>query len=654
MSSSQHRRPPGEVGEEAQEQATTIALLQAALDAATEGLLVVGRDGRVTAWNRRFVEMVDIPADALAARSRERVIACVLAQVASPDALRERVRWLDEHPEDEGHDLVRFRDGRMVEWHCRPQRLGGAVTGRVWSLRDVTERHRVEAELRESEARYRSLYANTPVMMHSIDAEGRLVSVSNAWLEGLGYTREEVLGRKSVEFLTPESREYAKKYILPEYFVTGVSKDVPYQFVKKSGEVVDVLLSAICERDAEGKVLRSLAVLIDVTRRKRAEAERDRLLGEAEAAWESAERALMLLDLVLMTAPVGLGFLDRDLRYVRVNKALAALHGVEPEDDIGRTPWDAVPELAPRLAPLMRRVLDTGEAVTNVETTGTIPGSPETRSWLTSFYPVRIGGKVSHVGVVVVDVTEQKQAEETQARLYRAAQEAVRVRDDFLAIASHELRTPLTPLAMRLQILERKLRQGEPVDAGVVAKALHHLDRLTSLISDLLDVSRIQAGRLLLHREPVALGAMVEHLVHEHNLADPTHPATLDADDDELVVTADRARLAQVVANLLDNAAKYSPPGGPIAVRLARCEREARLTVGDRGIGIPKEQQPMLFERFFRAHNAPITGYGGLGLGLYITRDIVERHGGRIWVESEVGRGSTFHVALPLASPPDS
>jgi PAS domain S-box-containing protein len=651
MSSSQHRRTPAEVSEEVQqEQATTIALLQAALDSATEGLFVVGRDGRIIAWNRRFVEMVRIPADALESRSRERVVAWILAQVEQPDALRRRVRWLDEHPEDEGHDLVRFRDGRIVEYHCRAQRLGETVTGRVWSLRDVTLHDRTEAVLRDSEERYRSLYANTPVMMHSIDAEGRLVSVSNAWLEGLGYTREEVIGRRSVEFLTAQSREYARKVVLPEFFVTGVLKDVPYQFVKKSGEVVDVLLSAICERDAAGKVLRSLAVLIDVTRRKRAEAERDRLLGEAEAAWESAERALLLLDILLMTAPVGMGFLDHDLRYVRVNEALAAMHGVEPADDIGRTPWDAVPELAPRLAPLMRRVLETGEALTNVEITGTVPGStPETRNWLASYYPVRVGGgKVSHVGVVVVDVTEQKRAEETQARLYREAQEAVRVRDDFLAIASHELRTPLTPLAMRLQILERKLRQGEPVDASVVEKALRHLDRLTNLISDLLDVSRIQAGRLQLHREPVSLTAVVEQLVLEHNLGHRTHQATIDADGAELVVTADRARLAQVVTNLLDNAAKYSPPDSPIHVRLVRQDGEAILSVSDRGIGIPKEQQPMLFERFFRAENAPITGYGGLGLGLYITRDIVERHGGRIWVESEVGRGSTFHVALPL------
>lgn len=627
-----------------------VALLQAALDSTTEGLLVVGRDGRITAWNRRFAEMAGIPLDVLESGSRERVVVRLLEQIVDPDTLLEQVRWLDEHPEGEGHDLVRFKDGRIVECHGRPQRLGGVVTGRVWSLRDVTERHRAEAELRESEERYRSLYANTPVMMHSIDAEGRLISVSNAWLAALGYTRDEVIGRGSVEFLTAESREYAIEVILPEYFKTGVCRDVPYQIVKKSGELMDVLLSAICERDAEGKVLRSLAVLIDVTERRRAEAERDRLLVETEAARESAESALALLDVLLMTAPVGMGFLDREMRYIRVNKALAAMHGVEPEEDIGRTVREAIPELAPRVEPLMRRVLEHGEAVTNVEISGEMPGAGgEVRSWLANLYPVRTAGKqLPNVGVVIVDVTAQKRAEETQARLYREAQEAVRVRDDFLAIASHELKTPLTPLALRLQLIERKLRRGEVVDAALVEKAVRQLDRLTNLISDLLDVSRIQAGRLMLHPEPVSLRALVEHLANEQHLGDPTHPVSIDAPDADLVVTADRARLAQVVSNLLDNAAKYSPPESPIRVRVTRQENEAILSVTDYGIGIPTEQQSKLFERFFRADNAPITGYGGLGLGLYITRDIVERHGGRIWVESELGHGSTFHVALPL------
>ena len=125
--------------------------------------------------------------------------------------------------------------------------------------------------MRESEERYRRLYNETPAMLHSIDQKGQLISVSNRWLDTLGYTRAEVLGRKTTEFLTEESRHYAENVILPKFFKTGYCSDVPYQFFKKNGEILDILLSATAEKDEDGHVLRSLAVMLDVTEKKKAE-----------------------------------------------------------------------------------------------------------------------------------------------------------------------------------------------------------------------------------------------------------------------------------------------------------------------------------------------------------------------------------------------
>jgi PAS domain S-box-containing protein len=135
--------------------------------------------------------------------------------------------------------------------------------------RDVTERKRAEEALKESERRYRSLYNSTPTMLHSIDREGRLVSVSDYWLEHMGYSREEVIGRKSVEFLTEESARYARDVILPEFMREGICKEVAYRMVKKNGEIIDVLLSATSEKDADGRVIRSMAAIEDVTERNR-------------------------------------------------------------------------------------------------------------------------------------------------------------------------------------------------------------------------------------------------------------------------------------------------------------------------------------------------------------------------------------------------
>jgi signal transduction histidine kinase len=251
------------------------------------------------------------------------------------------------------------------------------------------------------------------------------------------------------------------------------------------------------------------------------------------------------------------------------------------------------------------------------------------------------------VGVVVVDVTEHKRDEEVRARLYREAQEAIRLRDEFLSVASHELKTPLTTLTLRLEQLLRRVRAGQPADEHQVGLALAQVGRLTALINDLLDVSRIMSGRLTIRREPISLAALVREAVASAVETDK-HTIALDEPRDDMVVAGDRDRLQQVLANLLDNAVKYTPMGGTIRVSLSRRGGEVVLSVADPGIGIPKDQQGMLFERFFRAQNAPTSSYGGLGLGLHICRDIVERHGGRIWVESDVGRGSIFSVALPI------
>ncbi len=144
-------------------------------------------------------------------------------------------------------------------------------------VNDISARKKIEEELRQSEERYRRLYNETPVMLHSVDRDRRMVSVSNYWLETFGYQRDEVLGRLSTDFLSPSSRTYANEVAFPEFFRTGCCKDVPYQFVKKNGELIDVLLSAIAERDDMGQIIRSLAVLVDVTDRNRADEEIDRL-----------------------------------------------------------------------------------------------------------------------------------------------------------------------------------------------------------------------------------------------------------------------------------------------------------------------------------------------------------------------------------------
>lgn len=626
-----------EAAPEAREGVALDALLRSAFDALTDALLLVGADGEIAAWNEAFARLWDLPREAdedAAAAITQRMAAQLEEGRAVVDAVFGARAAVTSR-------AVRLRDGRALQLSAR-----ALPSGRLWCFRDVSD----QEEMRVTAARYRALYDETPVMMHSIDRAGRLVSVSNAWLDALGYRREEVLGVPSVDFLTEESRSHAVEVVLPEYFRTGTCHDVPYRVRKKNGETMDVLLSAIAERDHDGAHRRSLAVLVDVTERLRLEAERDRLLIEERRALASAESALALLDTLFRTAPIGLAFLDRDLRYVRANDAIAqSFHGVTPEVSVGRTVWEALPALAPTIAPLLLRVIATGQPVTNVELTGELPSAAgESSSVLASYYPVRAGdGEVLGVGVTAIDITEQKRVATLQAQLFREAREAVRVRDEFLATASHELRTPLTPLLIHLEVLLDRARRGRAIDPRMLEKALQQVAKLTALVGDLLDSSRVEAGRLELHEERVPLAAVVLETVTAERVARPTHSIELEVHGDPIVL-GDRARLAQVLSNLIENAVKYSERGTTVRVSLGCHDGEALLSVADRGIGIPSDELPKLFRRFFRARNAPTTHYGGLGLGLDICRDIVERHRGRIWAESELGAGSTFHVALPL------
>jgi len=241
------------------------------------------------------------------------------------------------------------------------------------------------------------------------------------------------------------------------------------------------------------------------------------------------------------------------------------------------------------------------------------------------------------------------------ARLYREAQEAIGVRDEFLTVASHELNTPVTSLKLTLQSMARAIESGRAVDpqsmGRLVGRALRQATRLARLNEGLLDVSQIHAGQLPLELEPVDLAPLIRHAVDQFKPELAQARCSIDIQEGHHVVGFwDRARIGQILTNLLANAIKF---GAGKPVEIVSCEERqiARILVKDHGIGIDPDRRDMIFERFERAASQ---NYGGLGLGLYISRRIAEAHGGTIRVQSEIGAGSTFTVELPCAGPAPS
>jgi len=225
-------------------------------------------------------------------------------------------------------------------------------------------------------------------------------------------------------------------------------------------------------------------------------------------------------------------------------------------------------------------------------------------------------------------------------------------KDVFLADVIHELKTPLAAAKAQAQLALHQLgdRRTDATTARSLRLISQQIDRLNRLVGDLLEASRLEAGSVELQTSQFDLSALLEEMRTRMQPLGDRHPIRINAPE-KLSLIADKDRIEQVLANLLSNAIRYSPEGGPIEVDAETTGDGVHIQVRDRGLGIPREHQQLVFERFGRAHG---TAFGGLGLGLAISKGIVERHGGRIWVEStgRPGEGSVFHVQLPLVTPP--
>ena len=238
------------------------------------------------------------------------------------------------------------------------------------------------------------------------------------------------------------------------------------------------------------------------------------------------------------------------------------------------------------------------------------------------------------IAAYITDITVQKEAEQR--------------RDDFLSMVSHELRTPLTTVKAFTQILQRKAEKEERADISpYLSKMDQQIDRITNLITALLDLSRVQTDRIQFAHEPFDIDSVVAETVNllqsltlkQHILIEGRVGCT---------IVGDAERIEQALFHLLSNAIKYSPDAGNVIVRVRLVQGQVVISVQDFGMGIPRHHQRKIFERFYRVYEDKDTTYPGLGIGLYLSREIIERHSGHIWVESVEGQGTTFSFTLPL------
>jgi PAS domain S-box-containing protein len=490
------------------------------------------------------------------------------------------------------------------------------------------------------EAKLRAAFELSPTVLAITTAgEGRLLEVNQAFVELHGYTREEVIGRTVTELdLWVDPRQRAEA--LARISTGSPVRNLEARLRAKGGpERVCLLNADIVVIDGRTCIL---SALTDITDRVRAE----------EALRESEQRFLLAFH--ANPLPMSITRLA-DGAHLEVNEAAVRHGGFTREEMLGRTK----PALGFWVAPAQRealiRELHAKGQVRDFEVTFQTRTGAQ-RRLLVNSQVIRFGGEPAVLSVSI-DVTERLELEaEMRARreeaeaLAASLRAADRAKDEFLAMLGHELRNPLGTITNALALLDAAPRAEG--DRPVLAVVRRQVEQLTRLVDDLLDMSRLTSGKIRLQPEPADLHAVARRCLEAlaHGGRSARHQVTLEGG--AAWCEADPARLEQIVNNLLDNALKYTPPGGRIVVRTGLEADAAVLRIRDTGKGIDPALLPRVFDFFVQEPQALDRARGGLGLGLGVVRRLVELHGGSVAAHSEgADRGSEFAVRLPVAAP---
>ena len=492
-----------------------------------------------------------------------------------------------------------------------------SVQGFVSNFRDITEQLEAEQKLKESEQSFRNLAETIPQIVWVTTADGYHEYYNSRWYEYTGTSYEKAKGTGWNDHFHPDDQDKAWK-AWKHSLKTGSPYEIEYRLKSKTNDYRWFLGRALPILDEKGQIIRWFGTCTDIHDQKEIE----------KALRRSEEQFLSLVDSNI----VGVMRAHLSGEIFDAIQAFLDMIGYRKKDILnGKLRWDT-------LTPPEYRELDQ-KAVEDLLNTGR--SKPYEKEYICkdgSQVPVIIGASMvdkekGEVIAFVLDITERKKLEQRK--------------DEFIGIASHELKTPLTSIKGYTQILERIIQEmGDEKLKTYLKKTNTYIDRLNSLISDLLDVSKIQAGKLQMNFSTFNLKAIIKEGIETMQHTNTNHLIKLEGSAN-ITIIGDKHRLEQVFTNLLSNAIKYSPHGKEVIVRLYKKDNEIHVSVQDFGVGIPKEKQSKLFDRFYRVEETA-KQFSGLGIGLYISCEIIQRHNGRMWVESEEGKGSTFYFTLPI------
>ncbi|WP_158824767.1 PAS domain S-box protein [Mucilaginibacter lacusdianchii] len=478
-----------------------------------------------------------------------------------------------------------------------------------------------EEEAREEQRKLLWLIDNSNDFISLSDWNGKLTYLNKTGRQMMGFDSMEEALRQNTEYVLPEEADRIKNEVNPALLKDGRWKGhIIYQNFK-TGERIPAYATTLLFKDTTtGQPLGRATVVRDL----RPELAAQKALRDSEALFRGITTA----------SPAALWMSDDKGSITYVNQIWINWTGRNLEEHLGEGWLDSV---HPKdLQQVAEKFLSDFTDRKFHESFFRIKHSDGSTRWVVCTGNPQYQDDGTFAGYIgaCVDMTEQKQMQQQK--------------DEFIGVASHELKTPVTSIKAYTQVLEAMFtRDGDSKKAAMLGKMNSQLDRLTSLIGDLLDVTKIQSGRLQFNDDDFDFNQLVVELIEDLQRTTTRHEIVLQLGHTGLVF-ADKDRIGQVITNLVTNAIKYSPNANKIIVSTSLVNNEINLCVQDFGIGISADKQDRVFEQFYRVSGDQQHTFPGLGLGLYISSEIIKREGGRIWVSSAEGQGSTFCFALPL------